>query len=154
MKRVPTAKELKRRTLAPLTLEQAAEELRDLGLNRDLIKYFATNGRVNVYRLGGRRLIQRAALQSFRAWLEERIAADPEWFEIQLRRAGSRARITSRVVVTGTSSPPPRPAAFPTASALPARVVQKAPSSKPAKVATFGDSPRLNPPRVVVRGQR
>jgi len=149
----PTTAQREKAARAPLTLEQAAAELADLGITREVLKAFATSARLVVYRLGTKRLVQRQALADFRAWAERKIDEDPEWLAIEAQRMRGRHGNTRRVV-TGVGAPPPRVVSLASSSTLPAREAKRWPASPSMKLARVGDAPRPVPPRIVAQGKR
>ena len=136
----------KSRRALMVDLDAAAAKL---GVSRGTLKALSPN-KIAIHadpKLG--RFVYRDDLEAIKTHILAKLAADPDW----LARYGHRARV-EREVVSGTSAAPSRVVSYSTSGTTPLRVVSKAPSSRPAKVATIHGAPRPAPPRVVQRGRR
>lgn len=116
--------------MQPLTLDQAAAELADLGLTREMLKAFGSGGHLKLYREGAKRFVKREALATFRAWVAPKIEADPEWLGQQARRLHA-LRGPAREVATNANAGKPQP-----------------------RVVLLSETPTIKEARVVLRGRR
>lgn len=127
--KLPPTKAERERAARYLDLDEAAAELADLGVSREVLKALHKGGKANIEKSGAKRRVARSEVERLRAFLAEKLADDPEWLaDYSQRQAGARA---TREVVRGTGFRQPKQVALTDAPGrLPPRTVVKAPSSR------------------------